>query len=260
MKMYTNPIYWTKEKCIKEAKKYRTRNDFAKKSKKAYLACIRNKWLDDVCDHMKHPYDDKFKWTKEICGKEAIKYKYRKEFQKKSYNAYQAARYNGWLNEICKHMEFKKKPNKYWHDKENCKNEALKYRTKTDFIKKSQHVYNISLKNGWLDEICKHMIPRGDKYHRCIYSYEFPNNRVYVGLTYNMEKRIGSRRKDTNDTVVKYVSETKLQPKLKQLTRYLPIGEAVKLEGEYLKKYIENGWIPLNKVKTGGLGGSKFNY
>jgi len=258
MIQYKRPTYWTKEKCQEIANKYNTRNEFAKKSKKAYSACIRNNWLDEICNHMKTPYSEKFKWSKERCQEIANKYQYRNDFRKNNINAYYSAMHNGWLDEICQHMKYKKLPNKYWHSFDNCKNKALEYQTKTDFIRNAQHVYYISLKNGWIDEICKHMIPRGDKYHRCIYSYEFEDNYVYVGLTNDLERRKMDRKRDEKDAVHIHISKTNGSPTIKKLTEYLPINEAIQMEKHYYDKYLNEGWELLNRTKTGGLGGSKF--
>ncbi len=111
---------------------------------------------------------------------------------------------------------------------------------------------------GWVDEICDHMLFTGDKYNRCIYSYEFSDNHVYVGLTCNLVRRQYDRNSDKNDAVTKYINESGLSPIRKQLTDYLPVNDAMKLEGEYLNNYLINGWISLNRIKTGGLGGSNF--
>lgn len=51
---------WTKEEVHIEAKKYRTRNQFARASdtkgcNKAYQAAIHNGWIDEVCSHMPPP-------------------------------------------------------------------------------------------------------------------------------------------------------------------------------------------------------------
>jgi len=35
---------------------------------------------------------------------------------------------------------------------------------------------------------------------------------------------------------------------------YVNVNDAILLEGEYLKRYVEDGWIPLNRKKTGGIG------
>lgn len=47
--------YWeVKEHCLKEAKKYQTRSEFAKKAVGAYTACRKFKWLEEACNHMKN--------------------------------------------------------------------------------------------------------------------------------------------------------------------------------------------------------------
>ena len=256
---YKPKIYWTKEKCQEKANKYQYRIDFSKGSSRAYSASIRNGWINDICQHMKKSHMKSFKWTKEKCQEKANKYQYRKEFQIGDKNAYHSAMHNGWLVEICQYMEYKKLPNKYWHSFENCKNEALKYETKTDFVRNSQHVYSIALKNDWISDICKHMIPRGDKYHRCIYVYEFSDGSAYVGLTYNLNKRKKNRKRDINDAVTIHINKTNLIPTITKLTKYLSIKEAIKMEEYYHNKYLNEGWKMLNRTKTGGLGGSNFN-
>lgn len=52
-----------------------------------------------------------------------------------------------------------KKCKGYW-TKENCQKEALKYNSRKEFLDKYCDAYRSSVKNKWLDEICKHM---GDK-------------------------------------------------------------------------------------------------
>jgi hypothetical protein len=103
--------YWNKEKCFNEALKYKTRKEFYVQSGRSYEVLRKNGWLKDACSHMKIPYETKFKWSKEKCGKLALKYKHRKEFQKDNKNAYYSAMHNGWLDEICQHMQYKKLPN-----------------------------------------------------------------------------------------------------------------------------------------------------
>jgi hypothetical protein len=255
--MRKNRNYWTKEKCFEEALKYDTRTKFCRRSCTAYEILRKNNWLDDACKHMKIKYEIKFKWSFEKCHLLALNYKHRKEFQKENKNAYYSAMYNGWLDEICQHMTYKKLPNGYWHNFENCKKEALKYSTKTEFVKGSQHVYHIALKNNWLDDICKHMKPIGDRFNKCIYSYEFPDNHVYVGLTCNIDIRQKSRNKNLSDAVTKHTINTGLHPIRKQLTDYIFVDDAIRLEGEFLSKYLNDGWIGLNKRKTGGIGSRK---
>ena len=54
MKLKIKPSgYWTKEKCHEEALKYNTRGEFQKKSSTAYVKSRKEKWLDEICIHMK---------------------------------------------------------------------------------------------------------------------------------------------------------------------------------------------------------------
>jgi len=90
------------------------------------------------------------KLNKEICTKEALKYKTIKEFREKNYACYQYSHRHNWLDEICSHMEKLVKPNGYWTF-ERCREESLKYKTRTSFKRHSGSAYNSSSKNGWLD-------------------------------------------------------------------------------------------------------------
>ena len=39
--------YWTKERCIEDAKKYSSRYEWQKKSGSAYLSAWKNGWVDE---------------------------------------------------------------------------------------------------------------------------------------------------------------------------------------------------------------------
>ena len=108
--------YWTKNLCIKEAKKYKSRNDFKINSGGAYNASRREGWLEEVCQNMssklflkyKIPQEDKKStkfWTKKNCKLVAEKYQTRKDFTKYEASAYGEALKNGWLNEIASHQK-----------------------------------------------------------------------------------------------------------------------------------------------------------
>jgi hypothetical protein len=150
-------LIWTKDKCLEEAQKYKTRNNFKKGSPRAYDACRKKLWLDDVCSHMKPKPTI---WTKERCTEEALKYESRSSFKANSSGAYSKARANGWLNDICKHMlpttVVKSNSRRYW-TKERCTEEALKYSSRNKFCLGSKGAYSAACSNGWLDEACKHM-------------------------------------------------------------------------------------------------------
>jgi len=246
--------YWTKEKCQEETLKYNTRSEFQKNNASVYKISRINGWLDEICNHMILLHKPNNYWTKKRCQEEALKYINRTEFSKNSSNIYSAAHRNGWLDEICNHMIILQKPNGYW-TKELCKEEALKCKTRSEFQKNNSSTYNSALKNGWLDEICSHMIIQNNNTKRCIYCYEFSDNSVYVGLTYNLEKRQKDRDNCDNDQVTKHIKESKLKPIRKQLTEYINVNDAIKLEGYYVEKYNSEGWCVLNKAKTGAIGG-----
>ncbi len=103
-------------------------------------------------------------WTKERCLEEALKYEGRTEFSKMSSNAYRSSIRNHWIDECCKHMSIKIKPDNYWTIV-LCKNMALKCKSREEFKNKYCAAYSFAYKKGWLDECCKHMIkitkPRG---------------------------------------------------------------------------------------------------
>jgi predicted GIY-YIG superfamily endonuclease len=139
--------------------------------------------------------------------------------------------------------------------KEICQQEALKYQTKREFRANNRNVYTYAYNHGYLDEICKHMISLGDRKHKCVYCCEFPDNHVYVGITFDFNRRKKDREKKLRDTVTQYSNKTGLIPTHKQLTDYLKTEEAVLLEAEFVKEYEKHNWIVLNKIKTGGIGG-----
>jgi predicted GIY-YIG superfamily endonuclease len=193
-------------------------------------------------------------WTKLNCQNEALKYTRISDFKKYSGSAYNSAKSNNWLVEITKHIKCSIKPSGYWQDKENCKIEALKYKTKREFRFKSSGAYSSCIKNKWIDELCQHMNRIGHRYLKCVYVYEFSDNHAYVGITYNIEKRIYDRNKCKTDSVTEHINKTGNYPKLKQITDYIDVNDAVCLEDFYVKKYLNEGWIILNKSKTGSIG------
>ena len=144
------------------------------------------------------------------------------------------------------------------YSKEVCHSAALKCKSRSEFARRFKGEYFAAMRNEWLDDICSHMKPLGNRYKRCIYVYEFLDidgfNYAYVGLTDNLAFRdkVHARK----GAVYKFCRTHNLvKPTPKQLTDYIDKEEAKKLEGEYLHKYIQKGWLPINIAKTGGLGG-----
>jgi predicted GIY-YIG superfamily endonuclease len=101
---------------------------------------------------------------------------------------------------------------------------------------------------------------KNNPYYRLIYAFEFPDNSVYVGLTYNSTERKNEHlntNKKHKTSVCKHIEKTGVEPIFKELTEFIDRNEASKLEGEVLEIYKNNGWKILNRVKTGGLGGNR---
>lgn len=194
-------------------------------------------------------------WTYEKCKADALKYKTRRDFAINSGSAYNYARQNNIINKVTEHMSWGRKPSGYW-TYERCGIEALKYETRNEYRLKSGGSYMCAIKNKWIDDICIHMKIVGNRRKRLIYSYEFSDNHVYVGLTYDINQRQTVRNNDENDSVTQHIKKTKLIPQRIQLTKYVDVIIASKLEGLFLEKYVNDGWHILNKRKTGNIGGN----
>jgi len=115
--------YWTKERCLEESLKYKSRSDFQKYNKSAYSSARRNKWLDYVCDHMNSNRKPRGYWTFDKCKIEANKYGSRLELKKNSKSFY-VSRSNGWLDIFFGKTNIL--PNGYW-TKDRCLEESSKY-------------------------------------------------------------------------------------------------------------------------------------
>lgn len=200
-----------------------------------------------------------FKWSKEKCREEALKYKNRGDYKKISSSSYEASRRNKWLDEICEHMLKAYEKSIIW-TKEKCHKEALKYNHRIDFKNYSESAYNSSIRYKWLCEICSHMTKKNSLIDRCIYAYEFDDNHVYVGLTYDLDNRHYRHMKDLTSSVFKHITEMNIFTLPIRLTDYLSVDKASILEGEYINKYKEDGWIILNKCKSGGIGSNKIKW
>lgn len=133
---------------------------------------------------------------------------------------------------------------------------AKKYTYKKDFIKNSGGAYRATLRNNWIDDVCSHMIPLGNKYFRCIYTYVFSDKSVYVGLTYNPKKRNKYHLTNSESIVFQHSKKHKLNPIFKIESKYVNILKASILEKQFVKKYKSIGYNVLNRKLAGGLGGN----
>ena len=248
--------FWTLENCKKEAKRYLYKSEFRGNSPSAYAAAFNHNWISEICRHMDRK--KRIYWSKERCLKEAKKYKIRSEFNKKNGSAYNSARKNNWLEEICSHMTSPQKPMRYWTF-ENCMIEAKKYKSRKEFNKRASGAYAAALKNNWLNDLCLHMLRKGNKFERAIYEI-FDNKRrmTYIGLSYNPEKRYqahlySAKRAKGDVSSAKKIVEGDHEFRI--LTEFLPKEIAAIEEDKFIIKRAIDGWEILNKAKGGAIGG-----
>lgn len=151
------PRYWTKERCIEEAKKHKRIVDWGKKGNSNSIRVAKNNgWFDECTSHMTVRKTKYGYWNKETCLKEAIKYISRTEWASSGSDSYIAAKRRGIVEECCAHMIVDKVELEW--TKERCIEEALKYKTRSEWRLNSIISYNISnRKNGWVDECITHM-------------------------------------------------------------------------------------------------------
>jgi hypothetical protein len=151
--------YWDiKENCIKESKTRNDKNDFRINSSGAYEASFRNGWLEEICELNGWGITRGYWNIKENCIKESKKSSGKKNFRKNSGGAYDSAKRNGWLDEICELNKWKiqiQKPSGYWDIKENCIEESKTRNGRNEFNRKSPGAYLAARRNGWLEEIKK---------------------------------------------------------------------------------------------------------
>lgn len=102
------------------------------------------------------------KWTNDEIAKEALKYENKVAFKEGSRWAYSAALDRGIFDEVCSHMRPLRMPDGYWTT-ENITNEALKYKTRSEFASKCKKAYFQACKLKILDDVCSHMPKRAPK-------------------------------------------------------------------------------------------------
>jgi predicted GIY-YIG superfamily endonuclease len=243
---------YTDDELKQIALKYNNYTDFTKNDGGAQVAA-RNRgkdFYDEITKHFinkPYTYDE----VKQI----ALKYDRIGDLQKNDRRAYSAARTNGWFDDVTSHML--ELQHNWTYDE--VKNIAFQYPTKKEWRDGNSKSYSWALSNlspEEYDEITTHMEPLGNMANRMIYSFEFPDKAVYVGLTFNSKKRFNQHLNSIKSAVNKYIQETGLTPIFKKHTDYISKEDAIKMEGQIEDQYRQNGWKILNIAKTGALGSS----
>jgi predicted GIY-YIG superfamily endonuclease len=190
--------YWTKDRCYKEALKYKYRNEFSQKSASAYACASSRGWLSDICNHMSYKgsymrrniyafeFENKIVYVGLTCDIPKRKGEHLtdnkssvKKFIDTTGSKFEFKVLTGFLTEEEASNQEKKFIIKYkkegWRllnkssggtlgsgtkkwTKNRCQNEALKYKSRSEFQKKCSGAYKSSKRNNWIDEVCSHMI------------------------------------------------------------------------------------------------------
>ena len=168
-----NQKKWTKDKLRTICDSCVMLSDLKKKIPLWAIYVIRsNGWWDEIASHL--IYDGPTIWTDEEVLKISYQFDRVSDLQKK---------YPGVQKYLIRNPHLKNEMDIYWAKrkeqkikdnlptKEQCVETALKYSKRTDFRKGEFKIFNYSFKNGWIDEICKHMIiPKSSvywTYERC---------------------------------------------------------------------------------------------
>ena len=267
-----------------DALKYNTPKEWEENSTSIYNIASQRGLLKKVSSHMTRKIVPKGYWTKEKIKEIFIKFKSKSEWYKNHPSSYHAAIKLRLMNseEIIRHFTkekmiiypdkkreifdpffkkkitiqtVKKKVSRLSNEKVFL--EAKKFKTIKEWREKSGSSYNFALRNGLVDEASKHMQRLGSLYKRCVYCIKVSTqNLIYIGLTFNFEKRINEHMKTERfiNLINLYGRKSIVEEKL---TEYVNINEAVELEKKLIKDMKKIGWIVLNKAAGGGLGGDQ---
>ena len=134
--------------CYEEAKKYKTITEFENENKGACRAARTNGWMKDYTWFTLLWQE---KWNKETCYEEAKKYTTLDDFVSTNGSCYATACKNKWIDDYT-WLVRKRTRRGYWQNYDNCYNEAKKYKTMTDFMRKSSGAYKSAFKKGWIKD------------------------------------------------------------------------------------------------------------
>nr|DAI89599.1 MAG TPA: GIY-YIG nuclease superfamily protein [Caudoviricetes sp.] len=98
-------IKWDYENCKKEALKYETFTDFRLGSRSAYNSALKNKWLSDVCSHIKKLRKESGYYTLEKCIEIAKECKSISDILRVSKTACRKIYQNGWAEIVKSHLK-----------------------------------------------------------------------------------------------------------------------------------------------------------
>ena len=140
-------LKYTKEYCFEIALKYKHSSDFSRENPNVYNSACKYGWIKDYTWFERKPA--KLKYSKEEVRNSALKYKTVADFCKHDRKLWSCAKSHGWLVEFDWLQKVRVDPG-YWDVYENNRNEALKYKTRTEFEQNNGAAYKAACKNKFI--------------------------------------------------------------------------------------------------------------
>ncbi|WP_374030838.1 GIY-YIG nuclease family protein [Bdellovibrio bacteriovorus] len=239
--------YWTsRENCKAEIANYKTLKEFRKDHNKGYSTILKKGW-EDLLEPLQR-YGKPISY--EYCLLVSLACNYPFEVVKLDSSVYYKVKRSKWESELWSH--FTEQPNKriIW-TKEKCHEVAMLCKSRSELENRFSGAYDRARDHDWLDDICTHMEPLGNVNSRTVYSIEFADRSVYVGLTYSMRVRLHQHFEQPSSN--RYVEEKKLSVEyvIREHGSSLSWEDAQTLEHILKLKYKRNRWKILNIAKTG---------
>jgi predicted GIY-YIG superfamily endonuclease len=244
------PRVWSPDHVAREAKKFSTRKAFQLASPGAYRAALRLGIIDAVSGHMVRSRVPKGYWNESVIRATAAKYKTKVAFKRHSPAAHAAAHKYRVMDLVCRHMKSLKRPD--WTPNQIAE-EAKKYSSRSEFEKRSRGAYKAAHRRSLLDTVCAHMRRQGHRFKRAIYIYEFADKSVYVGLTYDYERRHRQHMLFSKRIIEKAM---RFDYKLIRYDKWMRPESAAREEARLLRSYSRRGWQLINFSRPGSIGGS----
>lgn len=244
--------YWNEGTARLHAKECKSRHEFLVKYDSGYRIASKLGILDELFGE--NTSKEANYWIEDTIYEVSKEVSSRKELFKKYPGAYNAAHKLGIMN-----LLFEKKTGKnnlFWSKDKVLELLPHKY-TKSKFDKEFPGASNYARRTGLWEELS--FKESGSRYKRCIYSIEFSDKSVYIGLTYNFNERIYDHfdGKNKHSSARNHILKNPdLTYECIQLSEYIDIQDAQLEESNILNIYKKDGWNILNKAKTGGTGGS----
>lgn len=146
------PRWWNdKEHVFEESKKYKTLNEFFRKSPAAHFSARRHKWINEMTWLIREQAPQKQWQDENNVIEESKKYTTRTDFFKGCHAAYDYAQKRNLWDKM-PWIKTTVKTNGYW-TKERVFEEGSNYSTKMEFKKNASTAYAIAVKNKWINDM-----------------------------------------------------------------------------------------------------------